>query len=959
MPVNANDTLTINNFTINGFNVKVTRIENPNPKYFGGTGKIDLFNDAWGPQAIVSFNGLQLVNLSYDNAKGAKDWECIIGTVDGDVLNFKTVALNDKHNAGGNFSLVKGSKIKLFASKETKYDEQKKTYSIIKTNDENKSQLLTQLIWETEIVPADGGYNVGDLGSNSAMSNAMIISSSEMFIDFTVDKNFNGTLTSVKQIQFKSAYPKNFEVQVMNPQFTISGKDVTPYLSGTIKVPDGRTDLEKDLTIDFTAQKKFHFTVDIPTYTISLSKFLSSANDKKVKSDLSFSKVEVDLKTGGGIKLPEANVTMHFPDKDVISTFTKGYNYGEGYFIADTEHEPRYSKVNTFDVAVVDCQVKIIASALYMFRMSGFLDVPFINQQADYEYTINDAGDGYGTVYFAGEESVVYNDAITKDKLTAIPMNANLLADRILLDANFNFSNSNNENLNVAGARANQFYIKSDGEIGWHFSTFQWTNFLNPSPFKWRALSVQPTGNFSGFVYKVKSLGINYLGNKQYKFATSGDIVLEEASLSTKNFDVYMSFTQPCKKHIEYDNKLTASLNKTNFSNGATELTMPATGVELQPQGVKTSYHDENLDVEVTVKYFKNNATFGIGFMTEEQVGVKTPFEKSVYGKTLIGKANGFNYWYMQGKYMDEAGVPTGFLDLVAYEFDGRFYYNMHHPTNMHDLSNNAYTPKKGVGLGLFALTKLKTEASNGGVLWTTGAIKLETGSKTATFYCTANMLNADGANGSNSLIKGDGEIAWCFSPLNIDGTIHMKQNFLGSFVGVNVGAHFYLDPSTLQLDVDAPMKVEYIGVDANVTGGVKMTTDLKCNVHTGFSASLSTGSKDLGVCSASASIDLNASMNGEFKIGIPFSIGGSGGLSANASCGAFGGGVGVTGSYQLPSPFCISAGLSFSVPYPSVCCECDYVCCPYPCIAYKPLSFGARWKSDANPVFSFTNSCQ
>ena len=218
-------------------------------------------------------------------------------------------------------------------------------------------------------------------------------------------------------------------------------------------------------------------------------------------------------------------------------------------------------------------------------------------------------------------------------------------------------------------------------------------------------------------------------------------------------------------------------------------------------------------------------------------------------------------------------------------------------------------------------------------------------------------MLNEDLAT-NTSMIDGDGVIQWSFSPLFIDGNIRVKQSLFGIFGGADVTAHLFLDPSTLSLDVAAPMHVNYINVNANVNAGIKMNTDLKCYVNAGFSAELAGIKKDVGVCTATAILTVNAAMSGEFKYGIPFNISGTGGLSAHVSCGVFDGGVGVTGAYSLPSPFCLAAGMSFSIPYPSMCCHCKWCFCPAPCIDYYNLGFGLRWKSNANPMFSFSPTC-
>ena len=185
-------------------------------------------------------------------------------------------------------------------------------------------------------------------------------------------------------------------------------------------------------------------------------------------------------------------------------------------------------------------------SILYQLELDGIFQVPFLNQEAAFNYYVSEEGDGSGTVFFIEEPSVIYDDASTGDKLAVAPYSANLLEDRIVLDADFNFSNNKNENLNVQHVIAKQMYIKANGEIGWHKTGFfVWTNFVGvTSKYEWRAIEQQQTGNFGGFVYKVNSLGIGYSGNGQYHFATRGNIVLEEHSLSTKNFDVQISYNQ-------------------------------------------------------------------------------------------------------------------------------------------------------------------------------------------------------------------------------------------------------------------------------------------------------------------------------------------------------------------------------------------------------------------------------
>lgn len=954
MPASENDSLTINNFLINGFKVKVTSIENSNPKFFCGKGKIDLFNDPFGPQVNVSFYGLSLVNLSYDNTKGKGDWECINGSVDGDVQNFKPIKLQDKYNAGGNFFLAKGSKVALKASKEASYSDSKKTYTITKTSTENKSQLLTQLIWETEVVPQEGGYNVGDVNSNTFSSGALLISSSEMFINFSSDKLFQGTMQSSKQIQFKTQYPKDFEIEILNPQFEISGTDVKPYLNGSLNVPDGRSDLDKDLKFQFTAQKGFHFTTDIPKYSIELN----SGSAAKIKSTLSFEKVEVDLKVGGGINLPEAKVTSKFPNQDIVSAYMTGYNHGNGYYIKEKQSVNTKTTLNSFNANLTESEIYVIQSKLYQFKLKGNLQVPFINQDATIEYVVNEDGDGNGTLYFTNVPSTIYDDAITNDKLAVIPSSGQLLDDRIVTNLDFTFSNKKNENLNVSHLEARDLYIKADGEIGWYQSGFQWTNYWNINQsMKWRALTQQQTGNFSGFTYKVNRLGINYTSPKQYKFALSGDIVLEEHSLATSKFEVQMAFIQESALKFSIEKEPIASTNLL-LPSSSTSLMLPASAVELKPNGVKTEYHDGSLDFVTEVQYFKGDAIFGNGFKSESNAVMKTPIEKSVYSKIQIGKSNGFNYWYVQGKYSDDAGIPTGILDLSIFDFDGRFYYNMDHSIDVQKLSDNTYTPDNNIGLGLFALTHLKSAASNGAIIDMQGAMKAETGNPAINLYCKARMLNEDLVSGK-SMIDGDAVVTWNISPLYIDGNIRLKNDLFGVFGGADINGHLFLDPSTLSLQISAPMHIKYIDIDAAVTAGILMNTDLKCNVSAGFSGEIAGITKDVGVCNASASLNVNAAMAGEFKYGIPFNLGGTGGLKAKVSCGAFGGGVAVKGSYNLPTPFCLAASLSFSVPYPSGCCACSYVCCPYPCIDYYDKGFGVRWKSNADPIFSFSSTCQ
>jgi len=180
------------------------------------------------------------------------------------------------------------------------------------------------------------------------------------------------------------------------------------------------------------------------------------------------------------------------------------------------------------------------------------------------------------------------------------------------------------------------------------------------------------------------------------------------------------------RKANEYGIGIDMDLNLCPSFSGSTEVVILT---KKEPERIRFKYKGLDIGkVEIEVQngfysisgsanWFKSDPVYGKGFQGMVEAEFKPGF--GIQASAIFGNVDGDRYWYVDGLYTDNVGIPV-FPGLHAYSFGGGMYYRMRQgglAISKNQLgatpSGILYKPDKNAGIGLKARVKMGSPDKN------------------------------------------------------------------------------------------------------------------------------------------------------------------------------------------------------------------------------------------------------
>lgn len=624
---------------------------------------------------------------------------------------------------------------------------------------------------------------------------------------------------------------------------------------------------------------------------------------------------------------------QYLKDKFVDLSMTYMYNTGKGYEISKNKPVNTIA-LSKFKAETDKLKIQIYASKLAVMDLKGSLIVPFVNMKAPFSiYADYDNKPSFDMKFDSKETSTVIDNATQKVVVT--PIAAKMESENeIRFSGDFDFidktngnADGNTQTFSAEKVRMKNIIIRSDNSIE-SLSLY--------NPFDW-----QTSGLYNGFDFKMSSYRCMTKNGKP-TIKLTGDMVLEEGSIAPLGKSVVEIAMNPLpypKRSLDYYTT-SASAEKIIFMPPDNDVQITSTGFKAK------SVNNGCTDFEVLFEY-KNDAVYGKGFLAQADVWFKEPMQGSVHTKVMVGKAKeGYKYWFVEASQQDLITTPTGLLDLVAYGFGGRVYYHMWHKYGS-DIDASNYIPNKGTLYGVYGNVKLKTDGTDGRVLWGSLSTEITTMSggglypikiKGIAHVLTDGVENTEAmAHGTADLEIGVSNPRYISGIITVDANVYDMVQAHGDITMQFGDGLWYLHMGTKS----NPMSAYVPAIDKSMNG--YMTIDkVGSNFKLGAGVNGSifgvdwSGKKCVwrGTCCATAHayVHVDGALDGTLNIPLvgvggslkDFQVGGSVGLYASAGIGASLCGIGksasvaggLTGSFETPNPFCVAGSLFIETPW-------------------------------------------
>jgi TANFOR domain-containing protein len=949
------DTGSLNKFTICNKEVFITKLTNKELNNFSGEGYVlyDPNNLVHANQnnykkVAVKFDAIKINHTKFEN--GVKsEWKCYQGYVQGQFKDIK-ISLEPQGDLEGSFVYTPLS-IGLQADIVPKYDAAKNIYKI-EEGDKGEgcdSKIWAELEWTSPIsikegstygssaIPLNKGGN-GPFDANFTLFKKKITAYHNQ--GFALDQDAKLVLADPEGIVLKLN---------KGSYFSVTGNKVTANLSGEYSVPNGKS----WLGVPFFHEFQFTYATGmlIKGYTANGTKYKMNWDKKgKISSEISESFLKLGLS-----KPYEANTTKrgvyiypnfkveYLPGKFYDFAITYLYNTGKGYEIS--KNKPVEVTISKFLAKTDKLKIQIYNSKLAVLDLKGKLQVPFVNMQAPFSLWADYENPPKFNIFFDLDSKATVIDNI-QQKVEVKPSTAEMINEEcIQMSGSFDFIDKSNGNgagnsqtFAAKGAYMKDLLIYADGTVKKNFISY----------FSW-----QPTGYYNGFDYKLTKYKVRTENGKPI-IQLWGDIVLEENTLAPKKpleINIAMNLPQgemnPNYNPFEKDEskKLLVCNESLLYNEYGAEPDGPSgnNSLDISSNGVEASFCDKNTACfDAKFKYL-NDDIYGKGFHAEVNAELYQPMQGSVFFKTMVGKApGGYKYWFLEAAQKDFIEFPTGVLDLSVYGFGGRLYYHMYHKPGEKNIDKSDYVPAGHIGFGVYALANLKTKASNGKVLWGNLSTEITTTSDWGLLPIKIHgdaWILSDGVDDKNARIKGtaDVEIAVC-SPQYLHGIVTADFNYEDrikghGFLDLHLGNddwHVHLGTPQNQVWVNVPdLDKDYYGhlmIDKLQGFNFKLATGVKGSLFDFDKSKKKCFGKWKFKCcfTAGAHFKLDGAINAEAYIP-NFQLNGN--VSVNASAGVHASACGIgmspnlnatfTGSFMMPSPFCIAGSLVLKTPSP------------------------------------------
>jgi TANFOR domain-containing protein len=732
---------------LNGFPIKINpdnALKESTANKFKASGSIRFFEN--GPECYVKCQNWKIRPILKD---GVKRWVVTSGElslddpcVQKDLAKYLKIVNSD---VPGEF---KFNPTKAVFSANMNVKKEGPVYKVL--YDGGSSNLYGQATWLTELSLNHETENGGTQATLKSRAGN---------ISITYADKLNGSLLLEKEF-LETSY-NNFKFRFLaDSYFAFKGLKCTMHLSGSVAAPDNRSDVDKDLVINFTDEQDLVFTANDLKYELPV--------DQKglVSVALKAGTVHFSTKIGSGpigntgsnpnfqignagVTLAGANCTQCFMASNyVLKAKLEGevlevelpniHNTGTGFYSveADKNFAKKKAKVGGLSALFTSGGIALKKSRLATFTAKGKIFVPFLNITGDVAllFTENDKPSGLISLPENYESLLVKNPSETQKlwlKCTYLEYrNGKVhITPQFKLECSDDKGISSNSYLSIS-----DMVIRPDGTLA---------NEQGLSGIDHFYIANQSYGKYRGFKYRFVDLRTAKTANG-YKLDFKGQMVFTQnvsvAGYQNVAFEFERSIEPPPgfgalepQGGYQFDDWAAAGEQGGPSPNDHSEADIPVeyaatsvTDIAIKDNGVEAKHDGPTGGFGGSFTFYLGNDEFGNGFKLEAECTVKEPSEGKVKAIVMIGKAPaGFTYWFFEAGQQDVVTFPL-FANIEAYGFKGRVYYHMKHKEGSGYITENNYVPSNQIGLGVFAELNISTN-EGGKILWGTVALEITT----------------------------------------------------------------------------------------------------------------------------------------------------------------------------------------------------------------------------------------
>lgn len=927
-------------FMICNIEVFPTKITNSNLENFVGEGYYYLKKDNKDPgiKQLVNFNGIKLKHTAKDASGKKIKYTCYNGLVAAwDIKNVE-YELDPQNNLEGSF-VYKAKVAKMEANIVPQYDASKDIYRI-EEGDKGEgcnNTIEGELTWNSDILYKTGSKYAGQ---NLPIGDC---NKDQMFCGQGILK------LKLRVINSVAKFDHDLVLNTSNPEgavltfgkesyFSIIGNKITANLQGTFSINSGKKlSIGNGVSFDPGLSYSFSYAQG------SLIKLIPSASnmkeifwDKKgnVYSDLS--QTETWLRLGQKKPSDAVNTTKRgliiFPYVNVKYAGTKEFkftipymiNEGNGFTISKAKPFEGLS-LYKFSAKADKFDFRVVNSKLIALKITGNIEVPFVNIKAPFSIQGNYDEKPTGSINFSNEIATVIESE--SQKVSVKPYSATLIDDEtIQMDGNFKFETKGSQDVVTPNQTFSAENVYMEGIIIKADNTISNTGIVKN--FNWQVPAL-----YNGFDYNLTSYRLTTINGKN-TIRLWGDIVLEEQTIAPKEkMKMEFSYTPRPYPFLPMDyHTLYASKERFLYL-------PPPTDVEIKSNGFKAkSVSNGCTDFEVEFQY-KNDDIYGKGFIASADITMKEPAVSKLSTKVMVGRAKtGYKYWFLEAGFQPMKSVNTGILDIAAYDFVGRIYYHMTHSEGG-DIDASNYVPSVYSKYGIYGKVGLKTEGSDGKVLW--GSLSTEITTKSSGGLMPIKIkgeayILSDGVGDKNAKAHGVADLTLnVMSPRYLAGNITVDANIY-DMVQAHAPISLHMGDGKWYLHMGTPenMMKAYVPELGKELGGYFTIDKIGGNARLGvgidgeifgFHASKKKciGYKSLSCCfKAGADVSLKGRVEAHAQVP-SIQIGGTISLTASAQVCASACGIGgcpgisatMTGAFEVPDPFCVAGSFTLVTP--------------------------------------------
>lgn len=926
----------ITEFAMNGFPVKVSTLTNIEGFNYAGTGTTTLYKD--GPMVKVSFDNLTILPFGVKFKGNTKEveaytnWEATLATQTVktspyySLLPLSIPLKPSEKNIGGNSSF-EVSTINFNPLIVSNFDANKQcfvklNYAQNSNNFDFAPTITGKFKWKSPISgKINGVTKMAEFYSNAEETFVYSYQDKFQLQSKSYPLYLNGVTTSNSFINLKP----NEELTIGTNIKMTGGLNVEYSISGSYKVNSPKNN-KKGIEVSFLNMNTLEFDK-----TLDGEGWKEYLDDNKGFVKATIKKVSVCLNSNAnkplGITIPELKVSLHqfaFTDESIADYTLKCIEFsginGLKFNVEQNYTKPIKFNYSGFDVSSNKIKIIVDKTVLGEFTLASTLKIPFINRDASFNLSANNAGFTSSSLQFSTAYTTpFFNDINSGDKASYNPTKAKLEQNYIYISGDLSWVNTKDpeKNINISKITIPDIKVNSDGVAS-----------LPSVDMEGYAQTItQPIGVFNGFKLTPMKIKLDRDAGDNYNLGIKGMLVLADNLTSNNNTE---NFTTSVYFKMSKVEKTGNSLTSKNFKTFAEYHQYKK---ELNDQAITyTSKAFAGSDNEVSsftnagLVYFSNDKDYGSGFKASLNYNLKNPADpggnigsnQSVSAILWIGhmkEKGGYNYWFMEAGQKNFVVMPTGILDITINGFKGRVFYHMRHDGN--DLNDNTtYKPDNSKFLGLFSQVNIKTASDNGIKFWGDLAMEILTGNsglESIRLLGNGNFITL--GEGTEGIINAkDCSLDMYWNPKKILG--NFNTTFLvppGAMMQIKANAGFEISGSTFHLWGKASSG-DLFGITSQSEVGFDLD-DKKVQVYGNYKLVDIHWHRDGVFSDDDIYIKIAAGVNASLTYS-PFHVQASADFIGSAiyteeTLGSLSMNISAKGQFEMPNPTCVSAGVS------------------------------------------------